>query len=126
MPKFSVQPSDTVANEGDPVILHCLAEGDPLPIIQWDKNNELNGFNHQRFKVLENGSLYATEINADDEGKYGCTAGNSGGLRRHEVSLIVKGPFLLGVHARRRPTLRAAATALINILPQILKDYTSI
>ncbi|KAF8784423.1 Inactive tyrosine-protein kinase 7 like protein [Argiope bruennichi] len=90
MPKFSVQPSDTVANEGDPVILHCLAEGDPIPIIQWDKNNELNGFNHQRFKVLENGSLYASEINADDEGKYGCTAGNSGGLRRHEVSLIVK------------------------------------
>ncbi|GIY43566.1 inactive tyrosine-protein kinase 7 [Caerostris darwini] len=90
MPKFSVQPSDTVANEGDPVTLHCLAEGDPLPIIQWDKNNELNGFNHKRFKVLENGSLYASEINTDDEGKYGCTAGNSGGLRRHEVTLIVR------------------------------------
>lgn len=91
MPKFSVQPSDTIANEGEPVILHCLAEGDPTPIIQWDRNNELNGFNPQRFKVLENGSLYASEIHADDEGKYGCTAGNSGGLRRHEVSLTVNG-----------------------------------
>ncbi|PRD36426.1 UNVERIFIED_CONTAM: Ptk7 [Trichonephila clavipes] len=90
MPKFSVQPSDTVADEGDPVILHCLAEGDPVPIIQWDKNNELNGFNHKTFRVLENGSLFASEINLEDEGKYGCTAGNSGGLRRHEVILIVK------------------------------------
>ncbi|GFY42956.1 inactive tyrosine-protein kinase 7 [Trichonephila inaurata madagascariensis] len=90
MPKFSVQPSDTVADEGDPVILHCLAEGDPVPIIQWDKNNELNGFNHKTFRVLENGSLFASEISLEDEGKYGCTAGNSGGLRRHEVTLIVK------------------------------------
>ncbi|XP_035227306.1 tyrosine-protein kinase-like otk [Stegodyphus dumicola] len=90
MPKFNVQPSDTVANEGESVILHCLAEGDPLPVIQWDKNNELNGFDQMRFTVLENGSLYASEIHADDEGKYGCTAGNSGGLRRHEVSLTVK------------------------------------
>ncbi|XP_054708800.1 inactive tyrosine-protein kinase 7-like [Uloborus diversus] len=90
MPKFSVQPSDTIANEGEPVILHCLAEGDPLPVIQWDKNNELNGFNQARFKVLENGSLFASEVHADDEGKYGCTAGNSGGLRRHEVTLTVK------------------------------------
>ncbi|GFS45045.1 inactive tyrosine-protein kinase 7 [Nephila pilipes] len=91
MPKFSVQPSDTVAYEGEPVILHCLAEGDPLPIIQWDKNNELNGFNHTRFRVLQNGSLFASETNVDDEGKYGCTAGNSGGLRRHEVTLFVIG-----------------------------------
>lgn len=94
MPKFTVQPSDTVANEGEPVTLHCLAEGDPLPIIQWDKNNQLNGFNHIRFKVLENGSLFASEVHTDDEGKYGCTAGNSGGLRRHEVSLVVKCKYI--------------------------------
>lgn len=40
---------------------------------------------------MENGSLLITDVLISDEGKYGCTAGNSGGLKRYEVSLIVRG-----------------------------------
>lgn len=40
---------------------------------------------------MENGSLLISEVQGADEGKYGCTAGNSGGLKRYEVSLIVRG-----------------------------------
>ena len=43
------------------------------------------------FNVLENGSLLITDVLLSDEGKYGCTAGNSGGLKRYEVSLVVRG-----------------------------------
>lgn len=47
-------------------------------------------FFNDRFHVLENGSLFIEEVHVQDEGKYGCTAGNSGGLKRYEVSLIVR------------------------------------
>ncbi|KAL1485994.1 hypothetical protein MTO96_031585 [Rhipicephalus appendiculatus] len=89
MPRFTVQPSTTRAVEGYSVMLHCKATGDPSPTIQWDRNNVLNNFDPQRYRVLDNGSLYISEVHRDDDGKYGCTAGNSGGLRRVEASLVV-------------------------------------
>jgi hypothetical protein len=35
-----------------------------------------------RFHVLENGTLLVQEVHMADSGKYGCTAGNSGGFKR--------------------------------------------
>uniref|UniRef100_T1JEN9 Receptor protein-tyrosine kinase n=1 Tax=Strigamia maritima TaxID=126957 RepID=T1JEN9_STRMM len=89
-PKFTVRPIDVQAYEGYPVVIHCRAYGDPLPTIQWDKNSVVNGFDQKRFSVMENGTLYVTEVHMDDQGKYGCTAGNSGGLKREEVSMVVR------------------------------------
>jgi len=43
-----------------------------------------------RFHVLENGTLLVEEVHMADGGKYGCTAGNSGGFKREEVTLIVR------------------------------------
>ncbi|GFS70215.1 inactive tyrosine-protein kinase 7 [Nephila pilipes] len=90
MPKFSVEPVDTQAYEGYSTMLHCQASGDPKPAIQWDKNNIMDNFDPKRFHVMENGSLYISEVHMDDEGNYGCTVGNSGGFKRAEVSLNVK------------------------------------
>ncbi|XP_043676096.1 tyrosine-protein kinase-like otk [Vespula pensylvanica] len=90
-PKFTIQPQNpTEAIEGYPVMLHCAAEGDPKPTIQWDKDSRMNNLENPRFEVLPNGSLYIKEVYLGDEGKYGCTAGNSGGLKREEVQLNVK------------------------------------
>ncbi|CAL7946572.1 unnamed protein product [Xylocopa violacea] len=90
-PKFTVQPQNpTEAIEGYPVMLHCAAEGDPKPTIQWDRDSRMNNLNNSHFEVLSNGSLYIREVHMADEGKYGCTAGNSGGLKREEVQLNVK------------------------------------
>ncbi|KAG7201881.1 hypothetical protein KM043_004596 [Ampulex compressa] len=90
-PKFTIQPQNpTEAIEGYPVMLHCAAEGDPKPTIQWDKDSRMNNLNSPRFEVLANGSLYIKEVYLGDEGKYGCMAGNSGGLKREEVQLNVK------------------------------------
>lgn len=88
-PKFKVKPHNSTVPEGLSAMLHCVAIGDPLPIIQWDKNNKVNGFDLNRFKVLSNGSLQISEIYMEDVGKYGCTAGNSGGFEREEVYLHV-------------------------------------
>lgn len=91
MPRFTVQPMTTKAVEGYSAMLHCKATGDPPPTIQWDRNNILNNFDPQRYQVMDNGSLLISEVHRDDDGKYGCTAGNSGGLRRVEASLVVLG-----------------------------------
>jgi len=40
-------------------------------------------------QVLPNGSLYISEAFMEDMGKYGCTAGNSGGFEREEVYLDI-------------------------------------
>ncbi|XP_076657921.1 tyrosine-protein kinase-like otk [Halictus rubicundus] len=90
-PKFTIQPQNpTEAIEGYSVMLHCAAEGDPKPTIQWDKDSRMNNLNNSRFEVLGNGTLHIIEVHLGDEGKYGCTAGNSGGLKREEVQLNVK------------------------------------
>ncbi|XP_075214156.1 inactive tyrosine-protein kinase 7-like [Lycorma delicatula] len=90
-PKFDVLPQNpTEAFEGYPIMLDCTAEGDPKPTIQWDKNSQMNDFDSKRFHVLDNGSLVIDEVHLTDEGKYGCTAGNSGGLKRYEISLLVR------------------------------------
>lgn len=90
-PKFTVLPQNpTYVSESEPILMDCMAEGDPKPAIHWDKNSDMETLD-KRFQVLENGSLLITDAQLSDEGKYGCTAGNSGGLKRYEVSLIVRG-----------------------------------
>ncbi|CAG9864509.1 unnamed protein product [Phyllotreta striolata] len=97
-PKFSVLPKNpTEAVEGDSVTIDCVVEGDPKPTIQWDKNLNMNDFDLERFKVLDNGTLYISRVRKEDENKYGCTAGSSAGLNRKEVQLIVHS--VNGMHA---------------------------
>jgi len=50
-PKFKVRPVNTTIVEGRTVMLHCVATGDPPPTIQWDRNNKVDAFDLQRFKV---------------------------------------------------------------------------
>lgn len=100
-------------------MIDCVVEGDPKPMIQWDKNSRMNDFDNSRyyiyiiyipkydyfqfcinyflfrFRVLENGTLFISEVYRDDENKYGCTAGNSAGLNRKEVRLIVHSNYII-------------------------------
>ncbi|KFB47498.1 hypothetical protein ZHAS_00015452 [Anopheles sinensis] len=99
-PKFEIAPEGTaqVAELGT-VQFHCVATGDPRPTIQWDKDLQYlhapaaktNATSEEeRFRILENGTLVLTEVHLEDEGRYGCTIGNSAGLKREEVHLIVR------------------------------------
>ncbi|RWS05559.1 inactive tyrosine-protein kinase 7-like protein [Dinothrombium tinctorium] len=88
-PKFVVLPSSLKVFEGEYVTFDCVAEGDPKPTIHWDKDNSLNSFDSPRFVFYSNGTLFINGTLPEDEGKYGCTAGNSGGFKRTEVTLDV-------------------------------------
>ncbi|XP_034477459.1 tyrosine-protein kinase-like otk [Drosophila innubila] len=93
-PKFSVAPVGPIETlEQGVAFIHCQAIGDPKPTIQWDKDSQYlreNNTDRQRFSFLENGTLVIRNVQAEDEGKYGCTIGNSAGLKREEVRLLVR------------------------------------
>ncbi|EDW60765.2 tyrosine-protein kinase-like otk [Drosophila virilis] len=93
-PRFSVAPVGPIETaEQGVAVIHCQAIGDPKPTIQWDKDLQYlseNNTDRQRFSFLENGTLAIRNVQAEDEGKYGCTIGNSAGLKREEVRLLVR------------------------------------
>ncbi|EDW00735.1 tyrosine-protein kinase-like otk isoform X2 [Drosophila grimshawi] len=93
-PKFSVPPVGPIeVSEEDIAVMHCQATGEPKPTIRWDKDltylNE-NNTDPARFRLLENGTLEIRNVQAEDEGNYGCTIGSSAGLKREEVLLVVR------------------------------------
>lgn len=95
MPQFVLAPMGPVlARENETVILHCQATGDPPPTIQWDKDLEYLTYNssvdEERVQIFANGTLLIREVRGEDEGKYGCTIGNSGGLKREEIDFSIK------------------------------------
>ena len=90
MPAFEVIPPDKlVVNESEPVIIHCIASGSPMPTIKWDFETKMIS-SDGRFQMYENGSLLLRESHIDDTGRYGCTIGNSAGFKRSETFLSVK------------------------------------
>ncbi|XP_037072794.1 tyrosine-protein kinase-like otk [Pollicipes pollicipes] len=90
-PKFLVAPSDpTEAVVGRPLRLDCQVYGRPEPSVQWDRNSKLAGLDDPRFSFFKNGSLYIKELRYEDEARYGCIAGNSGGFSRREIQLLVR------------------------------------
>lgn len=93
-PKFLVKPQGPIqVNEMGSVMIHCAATGDPKPKIQWDKDFDylnISNSDTSRLNVLDNGTLYFTEVHLEDEGLYGCTIGSSAGLKREEAHLSVR------------------------------------
>ncbi|KXJ83484.1 hypothetical protein RP20_CCG003257 [Aedes albopictus] len=94
-PKFEIAPEGSIqVAEMGTVFIHCVATGDPKPTVQWDKDlqylHSSNQTEEERYRILDNGTLVLTEVHLDDDGNYGCTIGNSAGLKREEVHLIVK------------------------------------
>lgn len=54
------------------------------------KSLRSNDSDDERFEILENGTLIIRDVHLEDEAKYGCTIGNSAGLKREETSLTVR------------------------------------
>ncbi|KAK3595006.1 hypothetical protein CHS0354_003731 [Potamilus streckersoni] len=88
-PSFQIKPLNTTVYEGQTVMLHCLALGDPKPSIIWDKNYFADGWDLSRFKFLPNGTMLIARVYMMDRGRYGCTANNSAGSIRAMAYLQV-------------------------------------
>ncbi|XP_039214801.1 immunoglobulin superfamily DCC subclass member 3 isoform X1 [Crotalus tigris] len=82
---FTVEPSDQIAVQEQPLVLDCQVEGIQPISITWRKNGMLVAEGEEPL-TLANGSLYFShfwkqkEDGTSDEGEYGCVARNHFGL----------------------------------------------
>uniref|UniRef100_A0A3P8VGT8 Ig-like domain-containing protein n=1 Tax=Cynoglossus semilaevis TaxID=244447 RepID=A0A3P8VGT8_CYNSE len=94
---------------GEPIALHCLAEGIPTPRIHWTIPGGHTLAQPQvlsRYHLLENGTLIIYETTLHDRGNYICRAQNSAGEAVLTVPLVVILPdrSLLSTAQQGRPT----------------------
>ncbi|KAM4702939.1 roundabout homolog 4 [Rhinophrynus dorsalis] len=84
-PHIILEPSDSVVRRDQPATLHCRAEGNPKPTIEWYRNGEYvetnKNINSQNAHILPDGSLFFLHLKGkSDEGIYTCVARNNHGL----------------------------------------------
>lgn len=100
---FTLEPSDVIAVQEQPLMLHCQVDGIPPITTQWRHNGFLLP-RDQRHTTFINGSLligHFQQTNPDgssDEGDYECIAENSFGLvvsRKARIQAASKSIFKL-------------------------------
>ena len=83
-------PDITYVSTGNPLILSCIANGNPPPTIEWSAPYDLTPF-----EVLKNGSLFVKEANPTHSGQFSCTASNSAGTDYEFFEVSVRSEYLL-------------------------------
>lgn len=120
-PRWILEPQDTIGVTGREVMLHCLSEGFPDPVIEWKRSTSLSKSIHSlssssssssgldgsststttfrpvvldgRFSRLDNATLEIKHVDKSDEGYYMCKASNGiGSGISTVVHLAVKTP----------------------------------
>ncbi|KAG5850585.1 hypothetical protein ANANG_G00084020 [Anguilla anguilla] len=88
-PTITVEPVETVADAGTTVVLHCQADGEPPPLIEWSRQGRpLLG--NDRITILSNGSLRLASAQKEDTAEYECVARNLIGSVLVKVSVTVR------------------------------------
>ncbi|NP_001083315.1 protein tyrosine kinase 7 (inactive) L homeolog precursor [Xenopus laevis] len=87
---FKIEPENTTVYQGHTAVLHCQAEGDPTPNIQWQSRDVMVAAKHYpRIQVMPNGSLVIYRVTNEDAGKYACIAGNACDIKHRDTFLYV-------------------------------------
>ncbi|CAF1357382.1 unnamed protein product [Adineta steineri] len=75
---------------GSMLILNCLADAWPEPILKWTKNGStLMGIDGVRLQILPNNSLKIDPVQLSDTGRYTCSAENALGIATTTCDVIV-------------------------------------
>lgn len=89
-PDFEAKPQSVVVVEGSSATLECSANGHPHPKIQWLKNQKFLDLTlNPRFKVVGQGSLVISNVQAGDEGQFTCRAMNSEDSSDSSATVVV-------------------------------------
>ncbi|XP_036440392.1 immunoglobulin superfamily DCC subclass member 3 [Colossoma macropomum] len=106
---FTLEPSDIIAVQQQPLMLHCQVEGIPPITTQWRRNGVLLQ-EDQNHAMFINGSLLIGRFQrsrsdgSSDEGDYECVAQNSFGLvvsRKAKVQAATMADFHVHPHSVR-------------------------
>ncbi|XP_014741592.1 PREDICTED: immunoglobulin superfamily member 10 [Sturnus vulgaris] len=117
-PNILTRPAGLVKGvSGEPLSLHCLAEGSPKPRVEWalPGGQVLEGPRASgRFLLLENGTLLIRAASAQDSGKYLCRASNAAGDSSLSIPVVVTAyaPRIVGRPPPAIHTLPGAAVQL--------------
>ncbi|KAI6175979.1 hypothetical protein M3Y97_00749100 [Aphelenchoides bicaudatus] len=91
-PVFKLKPKDVVAMQGTNVLLECAADGNPAPIIVWDKDRrqEFPAAVERRLHLRESeDGVYLLNVSKIDEGLYTCHATSDAGHISHSAYVKV-------------------------------------
>lgn len=89
--RFKVVPENTTVYQGHSAALHCQADGDPTPHVQWKGREGLLDatMSSSRIQIMPNGSLVIYQVSSEDSGKYTCIAGNACNIQHRDTFLYV-------------------------------------
>ena len=87
-PVVIVSEEEVRTSVGQPTTLHITVKGNPMPEINWTKNDG-DPVDHL---ILQDGSLYINPTTEDDQGRYTMTATNSEGKSSKSIKLVVLNP----------------------------------
>ncbi|XP_036381741.1 roundabout homolog 1 isoform X2 [Megalops cyprinoides] len=111
-PVFTRKPLNVTARIGDSVRFLCEAQGDPMPLVQWTR--EQGSLPHGRYEVNPGHSLEIHYVTAQDTGRYTCTAVNEVGVSSASASLVVQDALNVG-QKELHTELSAMRVALENV-----------
>lgn len=92
-PSFDVPLTDVSVKEGNNYEFYCKAVGNPLPVVQWFKNETCIDSFSQYEITYNNGDarLLVKGVKGSDKATYVCTAVNSLGAQSTSAELNIEG-----------------------------------
>ncbi|XP_069584102.1 peroxidasin homolog isoform X1 [Ranitomeya imitator] len=90
-PVFATVPNDMTAEVGSEVRIPCSSQGDPLPVITWNKDG-IQVTESGKFHISPNGYLAIHDVGPADQGRYECVARSSIGYSATSMVLTVTVP----------------------------------
>ncbi|XP_053565707.1 peroxidasin homolog isoform X2 [Bombina bombina] len=90
-PVFATVPNDMTAEVGTNVQIPCSSQGDPLPVITWNKDG-IQVTESGKFHISPQGFLAIHDVGPADQGRYECIARNSIGYSAASMVLSVLVP----------------------------------
>ncbi|XP_060069782.1 hemicentin-1-like [Ylistrum balloti] len=94
-PQFKIEPKNTTVSMGDTILMNCVAEGEPEPLIEWQRSWQENIEPNERLSILPNNSLRIIAAQVSDSGKVQCKASNREGITVVEayITVVVHGRY---------------------------------
>ncbi|XP_033761247.1 hemicentin-1-like [Pecten maximus] len=93
-PQFKIEPKNTTVSMGDTIVMNCVAEGEPEPLIAWQRSwQDIEP--DERLTILPNNSLRIIAAQVLDSGKVQCKASNREGITVVEayITVVVHGRY---------------------------------
>lgn len=91
-PEIIRPPPNLAVDEGDSILMECVARGFPIPQIRWFQNNQLTPFNGSVIEIAA--------VTSQHTGVYRCVAENVAGNASATAVLAVRGECFIPNHER--------------------------